>query len=359
MHLSIFTCNAEVSLVQPISPPRTPAEGTGKPVLQRADAGPGRGHSQGAGGARPAGHGADRQRQDRGLPAAAAAPPAGRGQAALPGARADPPADPRAGPADPQGSRALRPVHLHQGLPDHWRRGLQGAGRAPAQEPGDHHRHPRPPARAAQRRQPAVAGHRGAGAGRGRPHARHGLRRRRAGPGQCLPGRAPDPAVLRHPQRRRVEQGDRRGAARAASAAPEPGRRAERERPPAGHHRRRRGAQGTVAAMAAEQRDLHQGHRLHQYPGLRRSPDRAADRQPAQGLCPAWREGPEGPQAGHRAPEAGRGEDPRRHRRRRTRPGRRRPGPGDQLRHAAQRRRVRAPHRAAPVAPAPRAWRSR
>ena len=27
-------------------------------------------------------------------------------------------------------------------------------------EPGDHHRHPRPPARAAQRRQPAVAGHR-------------------------------------------------------------------------------------------------------------------------------------------------------------------------------------------------------
>ena len=37
--------------VQPT--PRTPAEGTGKPVLQRADAGPGRGHSQGAGGARP------------------------------------------------------------------------------------------------------------------------------------------------------------------------------------------------------------------------------------------------------------------------------------------------------------------
>ncbi len=34
-------------------------------------------------------------------------------------------------------------------------------------------------------------------------------------------------------------------------------------------------------------------HRLHQYPGLRRSPDRAADRQPAQGLRPAWREGPE------------------------------------------------------------------
>jgi hypothetical protein len=42
--------------------------------------------------------------------------------------RADPAADPRAGPADPQGSRALRPVHLHQGRPDHRRRRLQGAG---------------------------------------------------------------------------------------------------------------------------------------------------------------------------------------------------------------------------------------
>ncbi|MGA4817189.1 DEAD/DEAH box helicase [Pseudomonas aeruginosa] len=176
-----------------------------------------------------------------------------------------------------------------QGLPDHWRRGLPRCRARACAGSGDHHRHPRPPAR-----------------------------RPRAGnlPLQDIEvlvldeadrmldmGFADDVLALANacPAERQtlLFSATHSGAGlnkviaevlhAAASAAPEPGRRAERECPPAGHHRRRRGARGTVAAMAAEQRDLHQGHRLHQYQGLRRSPDRAADRQPAQGLRPAWR----------------------------------------------------------------------
>ncbi|MGA4817188.1 hypothetical protein ACPA9J_30480 [Pseudomonas aeruginosa] len=113
MHLSIFTCNAEVSLVQLISlherllkAPESLSFSEPTPVQAAAIP--------------KALEGATCRSRRR--PAAArprpsccrcCTAPAGRGQAALPGARADPPADPRAGPADPQGSRALRPVHLH------------------------------------------------------------------------------------------------------------------------------------------------------------------------------------------------------------------------------------------------------
>ena len=140
--------------------------------------------------------GADRQRQDRRVRAEPAAeagcrhdPPAGAG--AVPHARAGRPGeqgDPQAGGQHSQ-REAADPVRRHAAGP------AAGVAHARSAHRG---RHARPRAGASQARQPARRRHPGAGAGRGRPHARHGLyrgdRRHRRAHRQA----PSDPAVLGH-----------------------------------------------------------------------------------------------------------------------------------------------------------------
>jgi hypothetical protein len=160
------------------------------------DAGPGRDPAAGAGRPRPDRAGEDRQRQDRRLRhrhAAQAEPGAvrGAGHGDVPDARA----------GRPGRERAAAPGARHRQRQDrgaHRRRADAAADRVAGirrphrgRHPGPH---PRPPGQGHPR--PGAPAH--PGAGRSRPHDRHGLLRRDRGHRARVPVVPPDPAVLGH-----------------------------------------------------------------------------------------------------------------------------------------------------------------
>ena len=121
---------------------------------------------------------------------------------APPGPRAHPRAHPRARGAGRRGHPHLRPhraAALERGL---WRR----ADRAADQDPAGRRRDPRRDPRTAARPRPAAHREPQPGldprAGRGRPHARHGLPPRHPQDHRAAPGPAPEPALLGHVRRR-------------------------------------------------------------------------------------------------------------------------------------------------------------
>ena len=170
---------------------------------------------------------ADRHRQDRRVRAACAAAPRAVGQPRKARAqrcrlalRSRAGADARAGATGRRGSRALRQepprehgVHLR-------RRTLSGAEPRALARRRHHRRDSRPPHRSSGARAHRLVDAGRAGAGRSRPDARHGLRRRRRAHRGARSQDAPDGAVL----------GDLRRRHRPAVRAPAARRRAHRHR---------------------------------------------------------------------------------------------------------------------------------
>lgn len=160
-------------------PDRSAVADPGNPRLPQADAGPGRSHSRRAQGPRPDGSSADRHRQDRRFrPAIAAAPDHGRCQGGEQfGARAGAGADARAGRA---GARELSRLRAESAAA--YLRGVRRGQHQPADDGAaqGYRRaggHARPLARSVPAECRGLRPAAGAGAGRGRPHARSGFRR--------------------------------------------------------------------------------------------------------------------------------------------------------------------------------------
>ncbi len=142
------------------------------------------------------GPGPDRHRQDGGLRAAAAEPAAEQPSVrrALAGARPHP----GTGHPDRRRDPAARAAHPHQGRRDLRRRGPEQAGERAAQPSRDRRRLPRPRPRP-HRAGPAAPRERGdPGAGRGRPHVRHGLPARHPQDHARAAPAAAEPALLGH-----------------------------------------------------------------------------------------------------------------------------------------------------------------
>ncbi len=239
--------------------------------LRKRHAGAGAGDSRRADRPRPAGVLAHRQRQDRGLPAALDPAPAGRAESEehRP-ARAGAHPDARTGAAGGKVRHEIRPGVAP--LP-HRLSGRRRALRFAVETPVDPGRRgggdAGPPHRPSGARQDRLLAPGSAGAGRGRPHARHGLRRRHPRHRRALPGRAPDPAVLRHARWRGRQSRARTDARRPAHR--------DRGRAEAGSEdrtapavRRQHGPQDAAARCAAARRRADPGHRLRRHQEERR-----------------------------------------------------------------------------------------
>ena len=171
-------------------------QGDKRPGVRPPHTNPGRSHSAGARGPGPDGLRPDWQRQDRRF-RAADHPPAHRQAAALDqgaGARAHA----RAGGADSRRLQCLRGAHAGDRRGRVRRRQHGAAGARLPKRRRRHHRDARPPdgSHAVELRAPEP--HRVSGAGRGRPHARHGLPAGDPPHPRAAAVAAPDAVLQRH-----------------------------------------------------------------------------------------------------------------------------------------------------------------